>query len=57
MIMSQLMKNSLISHLSKLLKQGKDEKSLRIRVEGMGASKEEALFILEEAKKLKLENY
>lgn len=51
MIMSQGMKNSVISHLSKLLKQGKDEISLRIRVECMGASREEALFILEEAKK------
>lgn len=57
MIMSQRMKNSVISHLSKLLKQGKDEISLRIRVECMGASREEALFILEEAKKITVENY
>ncbi|MDM5270458.1 hypothetical protein [Bacillus wiedmannii] len=57
MITNHRMKNDVIRHISKLLKQGKDENSLRIRVEGMGASKEEALFILEEAKKLKLENY
>lgn len=56
MITNHRMKNDVIRHISKLLKQGKDENSLRIRVECMGASREEALFILEEAKRLTLEN-